>query len=170
MRKRRKEKGSEGGRKWEGTRRGDKELEENRGHHKQISSGVEGCPVNEKLSKYYQTERSGLWWRTQRENSCRSAQQECVMMELLKRFHPPKISCCDPGRSEVIQGGSDRATEIELTDRQAGSCVCVLEVRKVRWDEWERVCVRERRNVRFAGWDEARSDPQELTTVSRQQM
>lgn len=37
-----------------------KNWKKNGGHHKQISSGVEGCPVNEKLSKYYQTERSGL--------------------------------------------------------------------------------------------------------------
>lgn len=51
------------------------------------------------------------------------SQQECIVMEA-----HPQISCCDPGRSEVVQGGSERA------NRQTESCnvcVCVSEVRKV---------------------------------------
>lgn len=53
---------------------------------------------------------------------------------------------CDPRRSKVSKGGSDRATEIE---RQTDWKLCVLEVRKVRRDERRRL--RGRRNVRFAG-------------------
>ena len=72
-------------------------------------------------------------------------------MELLTRFKPPKSAAVTSGGSEVVPGGSDRATEIELTD-WVGVCVCVCVCVCVRGqegerDECERVC--ERRNVKL---------------------